>query len=259
MTDEEFKLLRRFVESRSEEAFAELVRRQVNLVYSAALRLVAGDRHLAEDVSQTVFSDFARKAGTLTHNVLLSGWLYRHTFFVASTMIRTERRRRAREQETAHMNTPASEPDWTVIAAALDGEMNKLNRMDRDAILLRFFEKLDLQTVGERLGVSEDAAQKRVGRALEKLRTSLSKTGLTIPSVALGTLLSANAVIAAPATLSATTVTAVLGGTALTSGIIVTLNQLAHMKTVQLAAPLSSRPARPSRWFRSIPRSKTGD
>src|SRR5450759_4809763 len=102
MTDDE-QLLRQYIEERSESAFGELVTRHIDLVYSVALRVVVGDSHLAHDVTQTVFIDLACKAWRLPRNVVLAGWLYRHTCYTAGTAIRTERRRRIREQTAMEM------------------------------------------------------------------------------------------------------------------------------------------------------------
>src|SRR6266511_3993857 len=60
----DFELLRCYAEDRSEAAFAELVKRYIDFVYSAAFRQVGGDAHLADDVTQSVFVDLARKAGS---------------------------------------------------------------------------------------------------------------------------------------------------------------------------------------------------
>src|SRR6476646_9686871 len=109
MTDER-KLLERYAKSRSETAFEDIVSRYVNLVYSVAVRVVRGDQHLAKDVVQTVFIDLARKSEKLANdNVVLAAWLCRHTFFVAASRIRAERRRQEREKEAAQMNIPATE------------------------------------------------------------------------------------------------------------------------------------------------------
>ena len=103
MTDSR-TLLAEYVKDGSEPAFRELVGRYVDLVYSAAVRLVEEDRHLAEDVAQTVFADLARLARSLPKEVMLGGWLHRHTCFVAATLLRSERRRRARERQAVEMN-----------------------------------------------------------------------------------------------------------------------------------------------------------
>src|SRR6266581_2861148 len=103
MTDNQ-PLLAEYVQTGSETAFRELVSRYLGLVYSAAVRLVNGDTHLAEDVSQTVFADLARLARTLSRDVMLGGWLHRHTCFVAANTMRGERRRRSRERQAVEMN-----------------------------------------------------------------------------------------------------------------------------------------------------------
>src|SRR5207248_11278409 len=113
-----------------DQAFGELVRRQTDLVYSTALRVVGGDAHLAEDVTQTVFIDLARKAHSLCRCAALSGWLYRHTCYTASKAVRSERRRQAREMEAVAMNAQDDQSDadavWQQIAPLLDDAMNRL-------------------------------------------------------------------------------------------------------------------------------------
>src|SRR5262245_53452671 len=110
MADEK-ALLEQYVQNGSEEAFRELVARYVNLVYSSALRLVGDDRHLAEDVVQTVFADLARLARTLSNDVMLGGWLHRRTCHVAATLVRGNRRRQLRERQAVEMNALRPEPD----------------------------------------------------------------------------------------------------------------------------------------------------
>ncbi len=229
------KQLREFVESRSESAFEAVVRAHVDLVYSAARRISAGDTHLAEDITQTVFADLARKAARLPAEVPLSAWLYRHTFFVASSAIRTERRRRAREQEAVAMNavTESAEPDWSVLAPHLDEVMNTLSEADRQALVLRYFDKLELRTVGERLGVTEDTAQKRVTRALDKLKTRFANRGISISLSALAASLLAQAVTAAPAFLATKTASAVLGGVVAGTGILFAIEKMISMNTLK--------------------------
>ena len=213
---EDQQLLRSYATDGSEAAFGELVARYVNLVYSAALRRTGGDTHLAQDVAQLVFTDLARKARSLPKNVVLAGWLHRATHFAAAQLLRTEHRRQAREQEAVAMNTPDSEPapDWDRIRPLLDEALDQLNPADRDALLLRFFEQRSLAEVGEALGANEDAARKRVTRALDKLRTDLIRRGVGTTAAVLSTVLSANAIQVAPAGLAATLTSASLAGAA---------------------------------------------
>ncbi len=174
-------LLRAWAEHGSEEAFAELVARHIDFVYSAALRKVAGNGGLATEVAQTVFVDLARKARALRAEGSLAGWLHRHTCYAAAAALRHELRRHAREQMAAAMHALEhdSSPDWSSLAPLLDDAVNALGEADRRAILLRFYERRNLHTVGDVLGVSDDAAQKRVSRALEKLRVWLGRRGVT--------------------------------------------------------------------------------
>src|SRR5688572_15017061 len=102
---EDSELLRRYAQTGAQDAFAELVRRRVGLVYSVALRRTHGDRHRAEDATQAVFTDLARKAAALSHLPVLAGWLYRSAQFAAAGLVRAEQRRLAREQEAYLMET----------------------------------------------------------------------------------------------------------------------------------------------------------
>ena len=206
--NESRQLLAEYAEG-SEAAFRELVVRYLDLVYSTAIRLVNGDSHAAKDVSQIVFLDLARAARSLSDEALLGGWLHRHTVFVAAKMMRTERRRQTREKEALDMNTPA-ESNWSEARQVLDEAINQLGAADRTAIVLRFFEGRDFRAVGEALGSNEDAAQKRVTRALDKLNGLLTKRGLKFTSATLAGALSTLAVSAAPAGMAATIGTSVL-------------------------------------------------
>jgi len=224
---EDAQLLRDYADHRSEQAFGELVKRHMDLVYSTARRLVGGDAHLAADVTQTVFIDLARKACSLGRCAVLSGWLYRHTCYTASKAVRSERRRQAREKEAVAMNAQNDQSDadavWQQIAPVLDDAMNRLGTRDRDAIVLRFFERRDLRVVGAALGVSEDGAQKRVSRALEKLRGYFARRGITLSAATLATLRSSQAISTAPAALAASgtgSALAAAGGTGLGLGLL---------------------------------------
>jgi RNA polymerase sigma factor (sigma-70 family) len=161
------------------------------MVYCAALRKVAGDVHLARDVAQTVFTDLARKARSLPRDVVLAGWLYRHACLKAVEAIRAESRRRVREQTAAEMKLLNNADDvlWRDVEPVLDEAMQRLSNPDRDALVLRFFQNASLREVGESLGITEDAAQKRITRALDKLRTALTSQGVTCTATVLATTL----------------------------------------------------------------------
>src|SRR4051812_33409641 len=195
------RLLTDFVAERSEIAFAEIVRRHVNLVYSTALRMTC-DTHAAEDISQGVFLLLAQQARQLTNWPALEGWLHCTARNLAAKYVRSDVRRRTREEEAALMNellSHDSEVSWKHVAPHLDDALGDLDELDRDALLLRYFKNQDLRTVGATLGVSDDAAQKRVSRAVERLRELLTKRGVTVGTSGLMVVISAKAVQAAPA------------------------------------------------------------
>src|SRR5271170_1956896 len=203
------ELLRQFARTNSQDAFAELVKRHVNLVYSAAHRQVNGDGHLAKDVAQTIFTDLARKASSLSSRETLTGWLYTSAHFAAAKIVRGENRRRDREEKFMREPTSetAPEADWEKLRPTLDDAMHELKEADREAILLRYFENQPFVQVGAKLGLNENAARMRVERALEKLRDIFTKRGVTT-ATALASVISANAVQMASANLAATLTTA---------------------------------------------------
>lgn len=224
------KLLRAYADRGDEAAFRQLVESYLDLVYSTAVRRVGGDAKLAEDVTQTVFADLARKARALREVELLGGWLHRHTGFVAANLVRSEQRRRVREQEVVQMNALNDPPDsgWQHLAAELDETIESLETPERQVILLRFFERRDFRAIGQMLGVSDDAAQKRVSRALEKLRELLAHRGVTLEVALLGALLSGKAIKAAPAGLAAKVASLALASAAAGSGLTLAVNTLTH-------------------------------
>jgi RNA polymerase sigma factor (sigma-70 family) len=237
--DDDAQMLGRYCREGSDEAFADLVARYLDLVYSTALRRVGGDAHLAQDVAQTVFAALARKARGLPRDIVLGGWLYRHASFVAAQTVRGETRRRAREKEAAIMNLPNEEPepDWDRLAPFLDDAMSKLGERERNAIVLRFFERRDLRSVGAALGASDEAARKTVARAVEKLRTLLARQGVALSAGALSILLAENAVSAAPVGLAACVAGASIAtaGTGAAAGISI-LKTIAIMNIKTVAA-----------------------
>ncbi len=197
-------LLRQYADHGDEAAFAEVVRRQADLVYSVALRVTANGA-LAQEVTQTVFTLMARRAAALAHYDTLVGWLHTTTRHTAINAVRGEARRHTREQEAAAMQdlTTTPEVNWTEIGPLLDEAVGQLRDNDRKAVLLRFFKNQSHQEIGAALGLSEDTARKRVERALEKLRGRFAQRGVTTTSAILATSISVNSVQAAPAGLTA--------------------------------------------------------
>src|SRR6266567_1797628 len=203
----------------------------VRFLYSAAVLLVDGDTHLAQDVTQTVFIDLARMARKLSSQVMLGGWLHHHTCFVAATAMRGERRRQSREKQAVEMNTlqDHSKASLAQVAPILDEAINQLGTEDRIAVVLRFFEQSDFRSVGETLGINENAARMRVTRALEKLHLLLKHRGVTFSAGALGTVLATEAVTAAPAGLAASLSATALAGVAAGSGATLPLIKIITM------------------------------
>jgi len=219
---EDSALLQRYVENHSDEAFAGLVTRHINLVYSVALRQV-GNPHAAEEITQAVFIILAKKAVQLRHHQALSSWLFQATRLTAGNFIRSETRRYRREEE-AYMQSVLDEAGtevWPRIAPLLDTAVAGLREKDRQAIVLRFYEGRNLREVGLALGTSEDAAEKRVNRTLEKLRKFFTKRGVSSTAGMIAGAISANSVQAAPVALAKTvTVAAVVKGSIATASII---------------------------------------
>src|ERR1035437_2557642 len=176
----DLELLEAYARKNSEESFAALVNHHLNLVYSAALRQVRSPQ-LAEEVAQSVFTDLSRNAAKLKPDTILTAWLYQVTRRTAIDVVRKEARRQLREQIATEMNAMnATTADWTNIQPLLDDAMSALDDTDRAAVLLRYFENKSLREVGATLGTSDDAAQKRVSRAVERLREFFAKRGITV-------------------------------------------------------------------------------
>lgn len=216
---DDISLLRVYTEQDSEEAFAVLVTRHVNKVYSVALRYTRSPDY-AEEITQAVFVILAKKSRKLGQNVILSGWLYQAARLTALAFMRGEIRRTHREQE-AYMQTVSNETEsdiWPQIAPLLDAAMAGLSDTDRHAVVLRFFDGRSMSEIGAALGASEDAAKMRVNRAVEKLRRFFAKRGVVLSVAALAAAISANSVQAAPAALAQTaTAVAIAKGAAVST------------------------------------------
>ena len=226
MMDDDMTLVREFAASRSDAAFAALVERHIGLVHSAALRQ-ADDAHLAGDITQAVFIILARKAASLGPKTVLSAWLYRATRYAASDALRARRRRQIREQEAFMQSTlnssgdapspSSSEEVWQQLAPLLDDAMHQLGEKDRTALVLRYFENKTAREIAAALRIGEEAAQKRLARALEKLRQLFAKHGVDSTAAAITSSIAANSIQLAPVDLAAAVAAAAKGAAASTS------------------------------------------
>ena len=230
MTPSDLSLLREFSDQQSESAFAALVQRHLDLVHSAATRL-ARNRQLAEEVAQAVFLALAQQSPRIARKVEggmpLSAWLHLTTRNLAAKLIRSETRRIAREHASSTMQPASDSPsssssDWERIATHLDQGLGELSETDRRVILLRFFEGKTAREIAAQLGIAEEAAQKRVLRALDRLRTHLVQHASGLGAPALGMLLSTWAVQKAPTALAGSIANAAIQGlgSAMSSSIV---------------------------------------
>ena len=236
MKPTDLQLISRYTRDACQDSFTELVNRHLDLVYSAALRQLRSP-DLAQEVAQSVFIELSRAAGKIKPGSILPAWLYQVTRRRTIDVVRRESRRQLREQiacENNAMNSPAS--DWSHIEPLLDEAMDSLDEADRAAILLRYFENKSLREVGEALGASEDAAQKRVSRAIDRLRDYLTRKKIPVAAAGLAAVISANAVEAAPAGLSATvSASALAAGAAAHTAAIIGVTKAIAMTTIQKA------------------------
>jgi RNA polymerase sigma factor (sigma-70 family) len=196
------ELLDVYLREKSEAAFSEFVARYVNLVYSVARRRLGSDL-LAQDATQLVFIRLAKSGLRFKEDGQLIGWLHRTSTNIAIDLWRSESRRRAREEEAFMQNELSQSELNPELAQNLDEAINELPEKDRETLLLRFFAKKKMAEVGADLGISEGAAKMRVSRAVESLRELLTARQVTCAGGVLLTILSEQAVQAAPAQFAA--------------------------------------------------------
>jgi RNA polymerase sigma factor (sigma-70 family) len=227
-------LVREYADRNSEPAFAEMVRRHINLVYSVALRFTSHTQD-AQDVTQAVFVILAQKAGGLRATTILTGWLYETTRFTAMKFMRTRASRQLREQEAymSTVNDSNSESVWRRLAPLLEEAMARLSEKERTLVALRYFENKSAAETATLLGIQEWAARKRVERAMEKLRQFFMKRGVAISGAAIAEAVSANSIQAAPAGLAATISASLFSGTAFTTTAVITATKTLAMTTLQ--------------------------
>lgn len=234
------QLLAEYANQGAEPAFRELVSRHINMVHSAALRESNGDHPLAEDITQEVFTELARRARKLSSHPALAGWLYTCVRQMTANVRRSESRRRRREEEAFSMNEPTDSHEmdqlWQQVRPVLDDAMHELNQQDRSAVVLRFFEGLSLKEVGTALGLSENAARMRVDRSLEKLHGLLSRRGIKSTTATLAVALAARGVFSTPSSFAANIATGALSTAGKSSFALTKLVTAAKSKTAIAAA-----------------------
>lgn len=239
---EDTQLLAEYSRTKSEQAFSQLVRRHLGLVLAAARRQVS-DETLAEDVAQAVFLVLADRANSLGKDVVLAGWLVRTTQFIASRALRTEFRWRRREQTALAMqDLDPSESTWKRIAPHLDEALARLGELDRNALLLRFAEGCNHREVGIALGLSEEAAKKRVNRALDHLRSFFSTRGISVSVTVLAAFLTDRLTACSPEAVAISIAKAALRqdtATAVSVQLAKAMRSHGSWQPVQLAAVLS--------------------
>lgn len=235
-------LLRSYVDEGSQPAFTELVRRHVDLVYGAALRRTGGDASAAADVSQQVFITLAREARKLTQHTVLAAWLHTATRNAALNLMISEQRRKTRETAALALDPAASgpaetPPDWAQLRPLLDEAIDELPEADRAVVVLRCLEQRPFAEIGATLRLSADAARMRTERAMDKLRATLARRGITSTAAALGLLLAGQPLVSAPAGLAAALTAEALAATG--AGFLATLMTTKIITTILCSAALA--------------------
>ncbi|BDS07261.1 hypothetical protein NT6N_23010 [Oceaniferula spumae] len=186
-------LLKLWVQQRDEPAFHELVRRHSAFVHRAA-RGVCGDDTLAADACQLTFITLAKKATSLLTRPTLAGWLHTTAVMHSRNLIRARKRDSDKNNKFhTHMaiHDPSQLPDhYHEGSEHLDVALSELSQRDREALLLRYYQACSVSETAELLGIATHAAQKRLSRALERLRNKLNRRSVHV-SGNLGVMLTA--------------------------------------------------------------------
>lgn len=231
------EVLRAFVRHGDQSAFADVVRRHLDLVYATALRKVE-DTGAAEEIAQNVFSALARKAWRFAPDDSLPAWLYKTTLLEAKEWVRGELRRRRREQTAAELGTTMRNPDeqtaYRALVPLLDEALLSLREKDRIALLLRFYESQSLRQVGAALGTSEDTAQKRVAVALQKLSQFFQRRGFRTASVAAAAAALQQTATPAPGFMVTSVTVAAVKAVPVASGLTLLLGRLLSLTRAQM-------------------------
>ncbi|HEX2746871.1 MAG TPA: sigma-70 family RNA polymerase sigma factor [Verrucomicrobiales bacterium] len=234
--------LKVFTATRCERAFRKLTEGHAGLVYSAALRILDGDAALAQDVAQTVFAALAAKPHAVRDGKALAAWLHRAAVGCAVDAVRGENRRRKREQLAIHMTPPLDSDSgstalWEQASPVIDAAMDSLPETDRRLLVLRFWQRQDLRAIGSGFGMSDNAVQKRITRALEKLRGILARRGIRGTAAAISAaMLSAAASSPSSAAIAGITSSSLVGANAATAGSTSIFTKLLAMTAKQKIA-----------------------
>jgi RNA polymerase sigma factor (sigma-70 family) len=249
---QDFEQLQRFSREGEQSAFAEVVRRHLDLVFGTAMRKVE-DAGGAEEIAQNVFAALARKAWQFAPDDSLPARLHKTALLESKAWLRGELRRRRREQTAAElgttMNSPEKQPAFQALVPLLDEALLSLREKDRTALLLRFYESQSLRDVGTAFGVSEDTAQKRVQNALEKLTQFFQRRGFKTASVVAAAAALQHTATSASSAVAGTVITAALKvAPPALAGLSLLLARLAGLSRVQTAAVCVVLAAVPVGW-----------
>lgn len=229
------ELLKKYVSVSDQAAFSELVRRHMSMVYATIWRLT-GDEGISEEGTQNVFVILAKKAAQCCRVVNLGGWLHQCARNEARNMNRKRSLRKEKEVEAYAMMESEKEgvSVWKEILPVLDDVIGDLRAKDREIIVSRFLEERSFSQIGKLLGISEDGAQKRASRALERLSVKLKRRGVGASVVVLGAGLAAQTSKAAPPTLLPKLLTVTASTSATTVGTTAFVAHWLSLKSISL-------------------------